>query len=487
MADHFFDVKRDRPGTGTNPCSDSYDGAGDWPLTVSLCHRRSGWKKNIRPSHQRCTRLILINVRHLSVAGGTRNLEVSIRQQLRRLDYWIVVQLRALVITRLPILDRVDTGEANATAYTGATTGNYFKITEDQAENHENAVIIDPTFDSAITTPSPFGYLMYYGVLADGDIGNLSQGVYMDEDGDPATEGDLFAWWDGNEYRWGADPTYDGNIDEDAFTVVPRELLVEWSMFPLQEAPDENGDFPAGPLYEIGVMDDLAGLNVDTFVYLGRTFTGNQFTVRLTATSVDAAGITAGAEGNDVPAWDPLVGTPAPELTTFINNDGVIIIRAGIAGEPLIINLADIVTGELPTAVVENLDTGETENVTLLQDADNPKMFSVSLPTAANGGAGSNNDGTMNVWPEQTVRVSYTDVITEAAPDGSDPQIRTDEVVIPFEQLEPTPPPASDDDGGCSCSTNPDGSVDPILPAAVLFALGYLGLRRWESKRKQEK
>jgi MYXO-CTERM domain-containing protein len=359
-------------------------------------------------------------------------------------------------------------------------------ITEDQAENHENAAILDPTFDSAITTPSPFGYLMYYGVLADGDIGNLSQGVYMDEDGDPATEGDLFAWWDGNEYRWGADPTYDGNIDEDAFTVVPRELLVEWSMFPLQEAPDANGDFPAGPLYEIGVMDDLAGLNVDTFVYLGRNFTGNQFTVRLTATSVDAAGINPGDIGNQVPAWDPVVGTPAPELATFINNDGVIIIRAGIAGEPLIINLADIVTGELPTAVVENLDTGETENVTLLQDADNPKVFSVSLPTAANGGAGTNNDGTMNVWPEQTVRVSYTDVITEAAPDGSDPQLRTDEVVIPFETLEPVIP-SGDDDGGCSCSTNPDGSVDPILPAAVLFALGFLGLRRWEAKHKQER
>jgi hypothetical protein len=205
--------------------------------------------------------------------------------------------------------------------------------------------------------------------------------------------------------------------------------------------------------------------------------------VRLTATSVDAANIAAGAEGNDVPAWDPVVGTPAPELDTFITNDAVIIIRAGIAGEPLTINLADIVTGALPTAVVENLDTGETENVTLLQDADNPKVFSVTLPTVANGAAGSSNDGTMNVWPEQTVRVSYTDVITEAAPDGSDPQIRTDEVVIPFETLEPVVP-GDDDDGGCSCSTSPDGRIDPILPAAVIFALMFLGYRRWENDSK---
>ena len=33
MADHFLDVKRDRPGTGTNPCSDDFDTnvTVDWP------------------------------------------------------------------------------------------------------------------------------------------------------------------------------------------------------------------------------------------------------------------------------------------------------------------------------------------------------------------------------------------------------------------------------------------------------------------------
>jgi hypothetical protein len=183
-----------------------------------------------------------------------------------------------------------------------------------------------------------------------------------------------------------------------------------------------------------------------------------------------------------VPAWDPVTGTPAPELSTFINNDGVIIIRAGIAGEPLTIMLADIVTGALPTAVVENLNTGEIENVTLSQDPDNLKVFSVSLPTVASGSAGSNNNGSMNVWPEQTIRVTYVDVVTEADPSGSNPVERTDEVVIPFETLEPTVP--SDDDGGCSCSTNPDGRIDPILPAAVIFALMFLGYRRWENESK---
>ena len=186
-----------------------------------------------------------------------------------------------------------------------------------------------------------------------------------------------------------------------------------------------------------------------------------------------------GEYGNQTPAW---VANPAPELTTFINNDGVIIIRSGIAGEPLTIMLADIVTGNLPTAVVENLNTNEVENVTLAQDADNLKMFSVSLPTVANGAAGSNNDGTMNVWPEQTIRVTYLDVVNEADLSGNTPVERTDEVVIPFETLEPVLP--SDDDSGCSCSTNPDGRIDPILPAAVIFALMYLGYRRWEDESR---
>jgi hypothetical protein len=45
-----------------------------------------------------------------------------------------------------------------------------------------------------VPLPDPFGYLMYGGVLADGDVGILPQGIYEDDDGDPATEGRLIAW-----------------------------------------------------------------------------------------------------------------------------------------------------------------------------------------------------------------------------------------------------------------------------------------------------
>jgi MYXO-CTERM domain-containing protein len=181
------------------------------------------------------------------------------------------------------------------------------------------------------------------------------------------------------------------------------------------------------------------------------------------------------------PAW---VANPPKALVDYVSRDGVIAIRADIAGQPLIISLGDLLTGVAPTAVVENLRTGETENITMLQDADNNPIlpvYSVKLPTAANGNAGGSNDGTLNVWPLDIVRVTYID---EDNTTGV-PVTRTAEAEIPLETLEPVLP--SDDSSGCSCSTSPDGSVDPILPAAVLFALGFLGLRRWEAKHKQER
>ena len=389
------------------------------------------------------------------------------------------------------------------TGYYGAMTPNYFDIVANQAAGV-----------TGINQPNPFGYMMNFGVLADGDIGNLSQGVYTDEDGDPATEGDLVAWWDGDEYRWGSDPDVNGEIDGDMFAVVPRETLVSWALHPLEETPDfdkyPDTGFPPGPLYEVGILDDVAGLNVDAFVYLGRTFSGNQFTIRLTAvpvTSDDPYGdgsltpgfpMSGGETGNEIPAWAPGgTGTPAPALDTFVNADGIIDIKAlGFAGDPLLVSLADIdaSVGGLPTVKIENLRTGEfEESVTLLQDSTLLWKFTFTQPTAANGVAGGNNDGTLNVWPNDYVRVTYVDAF-----DGTNNDVvKTAQVQIPIESIDPPvdpvdpapatdPPPPGDSSSGCSCSHSPDGSVDPILPAVVLFALGYLGLRRREERSKQD-
>jgi hypothetical protein len=201
---------------------------------------------------------------------------------------------------------------------------------------------------------------MYGGVLEDGDTGILPRGIYEDDDGDPATEGRLIAWWDGLLYRWGIDgAVFDGVITpEDAFAPVDLSLLAEWALYPLQEEPDfdlyPDTGFPPGPLYGTGVIDDLAGLNIDYFVYLGRSYDVAEyptFTVRMTAVSVDNADpygdgtvapgfpIADGVNGNEIPAW---VSDPAPvdvaieeldvddrvrinereELEVYIENDG---------------------------------------------------------------------------------------------------------------------------------------------------------------------
>jgi hypothetical protein len=328
---------------------------------------------------------------------------------------------------------------------------------------------------------------MNFGVLADGDLGNVSQVIYEDDDGDPATEGSLIAWWDGDEYRWGSDPDINGVIDGDAFDVVPTKTLVQWALHPLQEQPDPaTGKFPPGPLYEIGVMDDLAGLNVDSFVYLGRNFTGNQFTIRLTAVPVSSSNpygdgspapgfpMSGGEYGNETPAW---VANPAPGPEVYVGDDGVIDIRAGIAGEPVVVSLADFIVGTLPTVQIENLRTGEVQDVTLLQDPELKWKFTFSLATAASGEIGKSNDGIMNVWPNDLILVTYVDAFTGLAnaPDNIN-IVKTAQVLIPFEKLEPVAPSA--DSGGGWCSYNPNGRFDPVLPALVLIGLAYLGLRR---------
>ena len=67
------------------------------------------------------------------------------------------------------------------------TTANYFDVAATQG------------VASGVDFPdNMFGYLMYYGIFEEGDPGNISAGIYIDEDGDPATEGSIYAWWDGS-------------------------------------------------------------------------------------------------------------------------------------------------------------------------------------------------------------------------------------------------------------------------------------------------
>ena len=158
-----------------------------------------------------------------------------------------------------------------------------------------------------------FGYLMYYGIFEEGDPGNISAGIYIDDDGDPATEGSIYAWWDGSSptccYRWGIDGSnFDGVEGPDAFGLVSDEKLAEIASRPL----DENQVLDP-PRYEIAYTDDLGGLNSDTFIKLDGLFDAsakpipNTFTVRFTAYSTTAASATdpGVSDGPWIPAGNP--------------------------------------------------------------------------------------------------------------------------------------------------------------------------------------
>ena len=190
----------------------------------------------------------------------------------------------------------IDSGtDTKDTPQTGAITSNYFDVGANQA--------------AGSTVPdNMFGYLMYYGVFAEDDPGNLPLGIYIDEDGDPATEGSLHAWWDGSStsccYRWGVKGGPNG---EAAWSIVSEADLTEMKSRPMHET-----EVLEPPRYELGHMDDLAGLNMDVFIKITPDYNvgGNPtFTVRFTGQSVANAGIAASAPG--VPDSDWVTNLPA--------------------------------------------------------------------------------------------------------------------------------------------------------------------------------
>ncbi|MBA1146782.1 choice-of-anchor F family protein [Ectothiorhodospiraceae bacterium WFHF3C12] len=165
-----------------------------------------------------------------------------------------------------------------ATGIIGPTTANYFDIPANQGAG-------------AGLSGNIFGYLL--------PDGRGAPGIYEDDDGDPATEGDLVAWWDGSDWRWG---------NERNFAVVPDSQLAVWARRPLSE--DEVLE---PPRYEVGPIDDVSALNVDTFIYIGEDFDPEAHptrTVRYEVTSI-ASGTVAGTE---MPPWS-LDGNEPTELT----------------------------------------------------------------------------------------------------------------------------------------------------------------------------
>ena len=318
MPDHFVDVLRNPQSPGDNPCSTVFD-SDDQAL------RQEIWLEEEYSTFSPAM---------FSFFGDKRRPLGGFWDKRPGGIYPPAIQTLGLLDSGYEASDdpvywdsRVD-GATALPGYIGATTPNYFDIIATQATEYSLTTVDD------VPLPNPFGYLAFQGVLSDasygefGDFGILPLGIYEDEDGDPATEGSLIAWWDGAQYRWGIDgEVFDGVIEPgEAYKPVAIADLQEWALSPLQEEPDfalyPDTGFPPGPLYELGVNDDLGGLNIDYFVYLGRQYVVQEdnptFTIRMTTVSVDAVGLEPGDYGNEIPAW---VGNPAPPLESFV--DGV--------------------------------------------------------------------------------------------------------------------------------------------------------------------
>ena len=166
----------------------------------------------------------------------------------------------------------------------GPTTANYFDIPSNQGAG-------------AGLSGNILGYLLPNELV--------TTGIYRDDDGDPATEGELVAWWDGSDWRYG---------NEQGFAVVSDSQLAAWAERPLSE--DEVLE---PPRYEAAPLDDIRALNVDTFIYIGEDFdpaAHPTLTLRYEATSVAAGTIT----GTEAPPWTG-EGNVAPALETYLEPD----------------------------------------------------------------------------------------------------------------------------------------------------------------------
>ncbi len=318
----------------------------------------------------------------------------------------------------------IDTGTENRDGLNGAiiegaTTPNYFDL---------------------------FGYPLPFSMLP--------TGIYEDDDGIAASEGSLIAWWDGSDWRYGQDQ---------AFAVVPYEVLRDWAARPLSE--DEVLD---PPRYETGLIDDLGGLNVDSFIYLGDgfDFTANPtITFRITPFVLTANTI----DGTEDPLWT-LPGNEAPELSSYLEADLAVSVAADRTtvkrGGNVVLTLTVSNGGPNVADNVVLSSTLPTTNFTITTPAGCTLTGSLlNCPTdSLASGASLSTDVVMRARAKGTVTVEVT-----ASADQEDSVVAND-----LDSVSLTVRTSSS--GGCAY--RPGGDFDPTLPLILLGSIVGLAFRR---------
>jgi len=122
-------------------------------------------------------------------------------------------------------------------------------------------------------------------------------------------------------------------------------------------------------------------------------------------------------------------GTASPTATDTVGGGetGVVTITpASVPGDALAISVTDADLAGAGSIIVTavNPSTGESEAVTLFENAVMPGLFEGSVDTAFGTTAGTNDDGTFNTQDGDTVVVTYNDALTDtgatAAPTATD-------------------------------------------------------------------
>lgn len=190
----------------------------------------------------------------------------------------------------------------------------------------------------------------------------LPYGIFWDDDGNPATDATLLAWY-------GFNPVVNGlgwmGGAADNFAAIPDATIAEWG---------ENLE------YTDGEIDDLVNVGLNYNVTIGDvTDFGGSFTIRITP-AVDTSG--AG-----VPAY---VGATASPALRFDSSDGAVAISPSpefVTGSLLTARVGDADLNLDPAAadevdVLVETSTGLSATLTLVEQGDDRGVFAATLPEA---------------------------------------------------------------------------------------------------------